>query len=101
MMLTKEKIIGKLREKYPYLVSEYGLRRIGLFGSYSKGIQTEDSDIDIIAEFESPIGLRFVEFAEYLEESLGKKIDILTPDGVKGIIVKKIVEDIETNVIYV
>ncbi|QTA91361.1 nucleotidyltransferase family protein [Desulfonema magnum] len=100
-MLTKEKITEKLREKYPYLVSEYGIKRIGLFGSYSKGEQTEDSDVDIIAEFERPIGLRFVEFAEYLEELLGKKTDILTPEGVRGIIVKRIAKDIEKSVSYV
>jgi predicted nucleotidyltransferase len=96
-MLIKE----KLRDKYPYLVSEYGIRRIGLFGSYSKGEQTEDSDVDIIAEFERPIELRFVEFAEYLEELLDKKTDVLTPDGARGIVVKRIAEDIERSVSYV
>lgn len=68
MMLTKEKITEILKEKYPYLVSEYGVKRIGLFGSYAKGKQTENSDIDIVAEFESSIGIRFVEFAECLED---------------------------------
>ncbi len=101
IMLTKEKITEKLREKYPYLVSEYGIRRIGLFGSYSKGEQTEDSDVDIIAEFERPVGLRFVEFAEYLEELLGKKTDILTPEGVRGITVRRIADDIGKSVSYV
>ncbi len=101
IMLTKEKITERLRDKYPYLVSEYGIRRIGLFGSYSREEQTEDSDVDIIAEFERPIGLRFVEFAEYLEELLGKKTDVLTPEGVRGISVKRIAEDIEKSVIYV
>ena len=72
-MLNKEKITEILKEKYPYLLSEYGVRKIGLFGSYAKGKQTEKSDIDIIAEFENPIGLKFMEFAEYLEELLGKK----------------------------
>lgn len=100
-MLTKEEITEKLRKKYPYLVSKYGIKRIGLFGSYSKGEQTEDSDVDIIAEFERPIGLKFVEFAEYLEELLGKKTDILTPDGVRGITVKRIAEDIGKSVSYV
>ncbi|MDY7031434.1 MAG: nucleotidyltransferase domain-containing protein [Thermodesulfobacteriota bacterium] len=51
-MLTKEIIAEILREEYPHIISEYGLKRIGLFGSYAKGLQEEDSDIDIIAEFE-------------------------------------------------
>lgn len=72
-MLTKEKITEILRGKYPYLIAEYGVKRIGLFGSYVKGEQTEESDVDLVAEFERPIGLRFVEFTEYIEELLGKR----------------------------
>jgi len=100
-MLSKENVTEILRKNIPYLVSEYGIRRIGLFGSYAKGKQTEKSDIDIIAEFERPIGLKFIEFTEYLEEILGRKTDVLTPEGVKGIIIKRIAEDIEKSIVYV
>jgi len=72
-----------------------------MFGSYAKGKQTEESDIDIVAEFEKPIGFKFVDFAEYLEKILGKKTDVLTPEGVKGITVERISEDIEKSIIYV
>ena len=58
-MLAKEKIMQLLREKYPYLVSEYGVKRIGLFGSYAKDTPTETSDIDLVVEFGHPIGFRF------------------------------------------
>ncbi len=101
IMLTREKVTEILRKKYPYLVSKYGIRRIGLFGSYAKEEQTEDSDIDIVAEFEKPIGLKFIEFTEYLEKILGKKTDVLTPEGIKSIRVQKIIESIEKNIIYV
>lgn len=100
-MLTREKITEMLREKYPYLVSEYGVRKIGLFGSYAKGVQREDSDIDIIAEFEKPIGFKFIEFTEYLEKIFNKKVDVLTYAGIQGIRVKRIIEDIEKSIIYV
>jgi len=99
--MEKETIITKLKLQYPYLISEYGIKRIGLFGSYSKNKQTEESDIDIVAEFEKPIGLKFVEFSEYLEKILGKKTDVLTPEGIKGITIKSISEDIEKSIIYV
>jgi len=100
-MLTEKKITERLREKYSYLVSEYKIKRIGLFGSYAKGKQTEESDIDIVAEFDKPIGLKFIDFAEYLERILEKKIDVLTPEGIKGITAKRISEDIEKSIIYV
>jgi predicted nucleotidyltransferase len=100
-MLTREKIIEILRKELPYFVSEYGVKRIGLFGSYAKGIQAEDSDIDILVEFERPIGLKFVEFGRYLEELLGKKTDILTPAGIKGIRIKRVARDIREGIVYV
>ncbi|CAK8712906.1 hypothetical protein GMJAKD_02170 [Candidatus Electrothrix aarhusensis] len=100
-MLTKEKISAILKEKYPYLHSEYGVKRLGLFGSYAKGEQTEASDVDIVAEFEKPIGLKFIEFAEYIEKVLGKKADILTPEGVRQITAKRVVRDIEKTIMYV
>ena len=101
MMLTKEKITEILREKYPYLVSEYGVKRIGVFGSYAKDLSTEASDIDIVVEFERPIGFGFIEFIEYLENLLGKNVDVLTPAGIQGIRVDRIARSIEESVVYV
>jgi len=100
-MLTKDDIIKVLREKLPYLNSEFGVRRIGLFGSYSVGNPNENSDLDIIAEFEKPIGFRFVEFAEYIEQLFDKKTDILTPAGVNAIRNKQIADEIERTIVYV
>ncbi len=100
-MLTKEEVIKILKKELPYLRAIFGVKRIGMFGSYSKGIQREDSDVDIIVEFEKPIGLKFVELAEHIENILGKKVDILTPAGIKSIRVKKVAEGIEKSVVYV
>jgi predicted nucleotidyltransferase len=99
--MSKEKVAELLREKYPYLVSEYGVKRIGLFGSYAKGTSSETSDVDVVVEFARPIGLRFVEFAEYLESLLGKRVDVLTPAGVEGIRIARIAEEIEKSLVYV
>ncbi len=100
-MLTKEKIAEILRKSYPYLMAKYGVKRLGLFGSYAKDEQSEDSDVDLVAEFERPIGLSFIEFAEYIEKILGKKADILTPEGIRRITIKRIAQDIEQSIIYV
>jgi len=100
-MLTREKVTEILRENYLYLASEYGVRRIGLFGSYAKDVPTEASDIDIVVEFDRPIGFRFVEFAEYLECLLGKSVDVLTPAGIRGIRVDRIAKSIKENIVYV
>ncbi|MBZ0167839.1 Nucleotidyltransferase domain protein [Candidatus Methylomirabilis lanthanidiphila] len=56
-MLTKEEITKVLREIYPYMASEYGVKRIGLFGSYAKDTPTETSDLDLVVEFDRPRSL--------------------------------------------
>lgn len=100
-MLDREEIVKLLRENYPYLAAEYGVARMGLFGSYADGQPSETSDVDLIVEFDRPIGFRFVEFAEYLERLLGRKVDILTPIGVRGIRVAEVAKNITESVVYV
>lgn len=51
IILTKEEIIEKLRENKEIL-KQYGVKRIGLFGSYIRGDQKKDSDIDLVVEFD-------------------------------------------------
>lgn len=59
----------------PFSLKEYGVQKIGLFGSYAKSRAHESSDVDLVIEFEHPIGFRFVDLAEYLEKVLGLKVD--------------------------
>lgn len=100
-MLNREKIVEILRESYPYLVVEYGVKEIGLFGSYAKGQPTDASDIDIFVELERLPGFKFIGFAEYLESLLGRKVDILTPAGIQGIRVPRVAKDIVDSIVYV
>ncbi len=100
-MPTKKQVMELLREKYPYLAAEYGIKRIGIFGSYAKGIPDEASDVDIVVEFERPIGFKFIELVEYLEHLLGKRVDVLTPAGLQGIRVSRVAQDIAESIEYV
>lgn len=100
-MLTREKVIETLKEKNMYLKQKYNIKKIGLFGSFAKGEPDESSDVDIFVEFEKPIGIKFIEFAEYIENLLGKRVDIITPEGIKGIRIGRIIKDIEGSMRYV
>mgnify|MGYP001044435587 CR=1 FL=1 len=100
-MTSVEEIIALLREHYPYLAAEYGVKRIGLFGSYAKGQPSDMSDVDMVVEFERPIGLRFVELAEYLEHLLGRKVDLLTPAGIQGIRIPWVAQNIAERLVSV
>jgi predicted nucleotidyltransferase len=97
----RETIAQMLREEHPYLASEYGVKRIGLFGSYVKDRQTEASDIDLVVEFERPIGFKFFELSEYLERLLGQRVDLLTMAGIRSIRIPRVAEGIEESIVYV
>ena len=84
-MLTRDRIIQLLQRERSYLANEFGVTRIALFGSYATGRSVEDSDIDLFVEFDRPIGFRFFELVDYLEQVLGKKVDLLTKAGVENI----------------
>jgi len=100
-MITKEKITAQLKEKQTYLSAEYGVQKIGLFGSYEKGTAQAKSDIDLVIEFSHPIGFQFFSLKEYLEKMLGAPVDILTTSGIKGIRVPRVAQEIKETVAYV
>lgn len=80
-MLTKQDVLRILKREESYLKETFGVKQMAIFGSFANGMERESSDIDIFMEFSEPIGLNFVKLADYLEEKLGRKIDILTPGG--------------------
>ena len=100
-METRAQVLQKLKDHRPYLSSKYGLKRIGLFGSYATETQADHSDIDIIVEFDKPIGLKFVELTEYLDDLFEKKTDVLTSGGIAGIRNPEIAQRIKETIIYV
>ncbi len=75
-----KKIINQHRRE---LEETYKVRKIAIFGSYARGDQNEKSDIDIIVEFKEPVGFTFIHLADFLEEILNRKVDLLTPDAIK------------------
>ena len=100
-MLTREKAIKLLKEQRPYLAAEFGVSKIGLFGSYAIGHSNETSDVDIVVEFARPIGFQFVELVDYLESLLGRKVDVLTPAGIQNIRIKRVARSITQSIVYV
>jgi predicted nucleotidyltransferase len=82
-MLTGTEILIKLKELKPILRKEYSVKEIGLFGSYSDNTFTECSDIDILVEFEKPIGWKFFTLEIFLEKTFGRRIDLVTKNALK------------------
>jgi len=72
-----EKIRAVLRDCLPEIREKYGVSSIGIFGSYARGEAAPQSDIDIIVEFNRPIGWELVDLADYLESRLHHKVDLV------------------------
>lgn len=96
-MITKIEILSKLKELKPTLREEYGIKEIGIFGSFSDNTNTENSDIDILVELEKPIGWKFFSLELYLEKIFNRKIDLVTKNALK----EQIKESILRQVNYV
>ena len=65
------------------LYARFGVRRIGLFGSYTRGEQGSVSDVDVLVELERPIGWEIVDLHRYLEDLLDAKVDLVTAGAVR------------------
>jgi len=101
MTEDKDSIKKIIRKEYPYLKNHFSIKRIGLFGSFATNTAHKNSDVDLLVEFTAPIGFKFMALAEYLENKLGRKVDLLTPDGLKTIRIKQVAEKIKKGLIYV
>ena len=61
-----------------------GVKSLAFFGSAARGEEREDSDVDLLVEFQRPAGLfEFVDVKQYLEDVLGCRVDLETPDSLK------------------
>ena len=76
------------------LESKYKVKKLGIFGSYARGEQSTESDVDILVEFESPVGFEFIDLADELEKILNKRIDLVSANAVKPRLKKYILQDI-------
>jgi len=90
-------IIQKLQLHKIELVEKYGLNQLAIFGSYARKQQKENSDVDILVEFKQPIGLKFIDLAEELEQILQIKVDLVSKKGIK----EKYYKSIESELAYV
>jgi len=75
--MTKNDILEKLSQEKNYIQNTYGVDKIGLFGSYAKGLQNENSDIDIYVEFKNKSFKNIAGLWVFLEDLYSKKIDLL------------------------
>lgn len=82
-MRTIEELKEIIAQNQTILEQKYKVKTIAFFGSFVRGDQTEESDVDVLVEFIEPVGMLFIHLGDYLEEILDVKVDLLTPDAIK------------------
>jgi len=89
-----EEIKRKLAELKPVLREKFKVESIGLFGSYVRGEQKGESDLDVLVEFSEPIGLfEFIELEGFLSDKLEAKVDLVMKKTLKKRIKERIIKE--------
>ncbi len=91
--LTRFKRI--LRQHLPELRDKYGVKSLGVFGSYVRGEANKRSDLDVLVEFESaPSLFKFIDLEEHLSRLLGRKVDLVMKSALKPAIGRHILAEV-------
>jgi hypothetical protein len=97
-VLALAHIKQRIRQIKPLLAERFHVSSIGLFGSVVReDFEPAKSDVDIIVEFSQPVGIEFIDLADFLEASLDRKIDLVSKKGIKP----NYLAQIESEIVYV
>jgi uncharacterized protein len=93
---SKAELITRLRNNADTIKS-FGVHRLGIFGSFSRNEMNSDSDVDFLVDFdnERKTYKNFIHLAYFLEELCGRKIELVTPQGLSKYIGPKILKSTE------
>ncbi|MBE7385483.1 MAG: nucleotidyltransferase family protein [Leptolyngbya sp. SIO1E4] len=84
-----------LRQNKSLLQEQYQVTMLGIFGSYARGEQTAESDLDILIDYDkAPTLFQLVELRDYLSEQVGLRVDLVTKNGLKSRIKARVLAEI-------
>ncbi len=90
--MTSDEILKKLEENRK-IIKGFGVRQLGIFGSYARGEQSEASDIDFLVEFDRPTFKNYFGLKFFLEKLFDCKVDLAFKDTIKPRIRNTILEE--------
>ncbi len=94
-MRDVESIKRQLLQNKDELRQKFEVKTIGVFGSYVRGEQKLSSDVDILVEFQEPVGLfEFMKLENYLSDLLGVKVDLVSKKALKPHIGENIMQEV-------
>ncbi len=94
-MLSLNEIRQSLSTQKSILQKKYKINRLGIFGSYVRGEQKQESDLDVLIDYEEvPSLITLIEIENHLSELLGVKVDLVTRKGIKPQLRSYILEEV-------
>ena len=81
--ITKQEILSVLVQNKSELENRFKVRRLAIFGSYARGDQRPDSDVDILVDIDPSVGLEFVTLAEQIEQLLDLPVELVSRRSIK------------------
>jgi len=88
--------ISTLKEQEKLIRHKFGVKRIGIFGSFARGEEREDSDLDVLFVFEDGQKTfdNYMDLKFYLEDLFGRKVDLVTEKALKPQLKEIIMKDV-------
>lgn len=82
--MTRDDVLTVLARHKPVLTERFGVTKLALFGSFARDAAREDSDVDVLVSFDGPATVkRFFGVQFYLEDLLGRAVDLVTEDALR------------------
>ena len=95
MTVELKDALATINNNIGQLKKEYFVKKVGIFGSVAKGKSTKKSDIDVLVEFNKPVGFfKFIKLENFLKRKLKRKVDLITKNGIKPILKKTILKEV-------
>ena len=83
-MESRQQILNTLVGIRPQLSEKFAVSTIGLFGSALRDDYSPNSDIDIIVDFSRPVGIEFIDLAEFLESKFNRRVVLISRKGINS-----------------
>ena len=95
LLYYKSMDMEDLKKKIVPLLKKFGVKRAGVFGSIARGEATKNSDVDLLVKMDNKADLLdFVRLKSSLEQKLGRKVDLVTYEGLSQFIRKPVFKDL-------
>lgn len=94
-MQSLETIVKTLSGSKVELSDRFHVKRLAVFGTYARNEQRPDSDLDLLVEFDMPVGIEFIDLADHLENTLKVNVDLVSRNGIKPKYLREIQADLK------